>query len=89
MSRAPATVAEAWQDYADDVFPIDVDEKTVTPVRRAYMHALLTAARMVEAGAAEQAEIEAGMKASVEKARKSKNKLDAAGNPFGAAGTVQ
>ncbi len=51
MSRAPATVAEAWQDYADDVFPIDVDEKAVTPVRRAYMHALLTAARMVEAGA--------------------------------------
>lgn len=51
MSRPPATVAEAWQDYADDVFPIDVDEKIVTAVRRAYMHALLTAARMVEAGA--------------------------------------
>lgn len=51
MSRPPATCADAWQDYADDVFPIDVDEKIVTPVRRAYMHALLTAARMVEAGA--------------------------------------
>ena len=48
MSRPPATCADAWQDYADDVFPIDVDEKTVTPVRRAYMHALLTAARMVD-----------------------------------------
>ena len=47
------------------------------------------AAVATETGAAEQAEIEAGMTASVEKARKSKKKLDDAGNPFGAAGTVQ
>lgn len=49
MSRAPATVADAWDDYAQ-LLPIDTPEAQVTRLRRAYFDAMLTAARMVDAG---------------------------------------
>lgn len=49
MSRAPTTVADAWDDFAQ-LLPIDTPEPVITRLRRAYFDAMLTASRMVEAG---------------------------------------
>lgn len=46
---APATLADAWDEYAQ-LLPIDTPEAQMTRIRRAFYAAALDVSRMVEAG---------------------------------------